>query len=707
MKPFLLPLGRLPALLVNGVTVTLGLALVQCSISLAAGAAAAQVAIATAVCASLADVVATTDRVARRVLVAAVCSTVAATLYLLVREFEPVRLPTAALIVFGAMLLLSWGPKAASVAFATILSLVFAMSVPDTTPLTWDRFGWGLAGSAGYWVWAVATSRLLQPVWRTQALVSVAESMARLFAAIGRQAVQEAAGQATDRTGAPWQAEVLAEETALADRFQAARDLVFGHDGGPQARRETALLLYLTDLRDLAMASNIEACALPGGRVTPRQAELFGLIVQRMADALQVVVQRLGTGSSAVVDGGLEASVQQLLAELEHTASADRCDAILGVARLLASQLTLMRSIQQSLAEGESITLTCQRADLRRFISPDEWKLAAVAANLQPSAPVFRHAVRVAVTACLAYAVSRLVPWALHPQWILLTVAAVMQGNLAQTLLRRNARVLGTLAGCLVVVVLAASGSLPFLAACFLVASGVAHAFFPVRYSVTAGAAAVMALLQAHLVAPDTGFSTLERFGDTVVGALLGWGATYVLPTWERRHLPGALYQAVEALRAYAAEATRPEEGTGGLPRFARQRAYDAIRALGATRARSLVEPAGVRLPVPQLAMWLSAAYGLMSHLSNIRLALTLHPQESRAPALVGAMATAAQGLEAALTPQPATPPTTAPLPPDVEQALTTVPRLASRVQHALDDAGRLAVQSARIEALLQAPARE
>jgi uncharacterized membrane protein YccC len=181
-----------------------------------------------------------------------------------------------------------------------------------------------------------------------------------------------------------------------------------------------------------------------------------------------------------------------------------------------------------------------------------------------PDAPVFRHALRTCATATAAYALARCIPWMPHPQWIVLTILAVMQGNLALTLMRRNARVLGTLAGCLAVLALTTAGSSTlFLTACFLVASGVAHAFFGVRYSVTAAAAAVMALLQAWpRRAGQRRFSTFERFGDTVAGAALGWAATFVLPTWERRNLPATLRQAVAAMRAYAAEATALRDDT-------------------------------------------------------------------------------------------------------------------------------------------------
>jgi len=685
---------HVPAWVVNGVTVTLGLALAQWSIGLVAGAQAAQMAIATAVCASLADVVTTTDRVARRVLVAVLASTAASTLFLAIRPVEALLIPTVALIVFGTMLLQSWGPKAGSVSFAAGLALVFAMSLPPSEPLAWDRFAWGLAGSAGYWVWAVATAWLLQPTWRGFALAATAQDLARLLAAIGRQI-----GRPDE---AAWQSGVLDDESALAERLQGARDLVFGNDAGPAARRETAILLHLIDLRDLAMASNLEAGPHPATR---RQAELTGRVVEEIAKALATIAAFLRSGRGPIVDTRADEAIRGQLDELERHAATAQCEAVVGVSHLLRNKLDVLRSLQQLLASTDPCDLPCQREDLRRYITPDEWRLAAVTANLRPDAPVFRHAARTCVTATVAYAIARTLPWAPHPQWIVLTILAVMQGNLAMTLLRRNARVLGTMAGCVAVALLtAASSSTLFLAACFLVASGVAHAFFGVRYSVTAAAAAVMALLQAHLAVPDSGFSTIERVADTVAGALVGGAATYLLPTWERRNLPATLRQAVAAIRAYAAEATALRGDAAGLPRFARQRAYDAIRALAAIRSRSLHEPADVRVPIPQLTSWLSAAYGVMSGLSNLRLSLAMHGREHDTPAFAAAVADVSRTIDDAMAATSMQPwPSSLPSAGD-ERVLSTVPHLLPRVRRTLADAARVAAQAAQIEALVRDP---
>ena len=691
---------HVPAWVVNGIAVTLGLALVQCSIALAAGAEAAQAAIATAVCASLADVVTTTDRVARRVLAAVIASTVSGTLFLLVRPHEAWLVPAVALIVFATMLLQSWGPKAGTVSFAAALALVFAMSLPASQPLAWDRFAWGLAGSVGYWVWAVATARLLQPTWRNVALAASAHDLGTLLAAIARQI-----GHPEDMA---WQSGVLDAESAFADRLQAARDLVFANDAGPQSRRETAILLHLIDLRDLAMASRLEVGPSPTQFATQRQAELTGRVVEQLAASLQVIATHLRSGSSPVVDAKIDQAIQGLLVELETTAQTHPCEAVVGVSGLLHGKLDVLRSLQRLLEGDGPAALPCARSDLRRYITPDEWRLAAVTANLRTDAPVFRHALRTCVTATTAYALTRALPWMPHPQWIVLTIMAVMQGNIAQTLLRRNARVLGTLAGCLAVLALTtASSSTAWLSACFLVASGIAHAFFGIRYSVTAGAAAVMALLQAHLAAPDNGFSTLERFADTIAGAAVGWAATFVLPTWERRNLAATLRQAIAALRAYAGEASALRDDSAGLPRFARQRAYDGIRALAATRSRSLAEPADVRVPIPQLTSWLAAAYGLMAQLSNLRLSLAMHAREHATPDFAAAMERVAREVDGLLAAGALEAPATPPLRPEDERLLAAVPHLLPRVRRTLDEAARVAAHAAQIEALIRPPESE
>uniref|UniRef100_UPI000D35BB52 FUSC family protein n=1 Tax=unclassified Variovorax TaxID=663243 RepID=UPI000D35BB52 len=681
-------LRRLPPWVVNGLTVASGLMLVQGAIWRMAGAHAAQAAMATAVCASLADVVTTTDRVARRVFAAVLASTAAAWLFMAARPHEAILIPTVVLTVFGAMLIQAWGPKAGTVSFATTMSLVFAMSVPASQGLALADVAWGLAGSAGYWVWAVATARLLQPTWRRLALAATVQDMAGLLRAL--------AAQARDPADLPLQEQVVQQEAVLAERMQAARDLIFGNADGPAAHLQTSVLLRLADLRDLAIAGKIDTALARQGAASPHERQLFADVLAHMALALDGVAAHVRAGRLAAPDAAAESEAARLLDALERQTGDGRDGVRRAVADILRNQWAHVRAIRAMHDPATQPLLPCRRSDLRRYIAPDEWRFAAVRAALRVGSPTFRYALRTAVAAGAAYAVCRLLPWTAHPQWVLLSVTVVMQGSLAQTLVRRNARVLGTLAGCAVVALLTLSPSTLFLSLCFLVAAGVAHAYLGVRYAVTAAAAAVMAVLQAHLMvhtaAQGADFSILERVADTVVGALVGWAASYAWPSWERRRLPGDLRQATEAIRSYAAQVLTLDEGAPGLPRFARQRAYDAIRAVGAVTSRTRVEPSSVRLPPAALTRWLSAAYDLMSHLSNARLSLTLYAKNAGPAPLGEAVAAVAREVDRAL--QPAAPVGAPALVPQARAAIEAVPHLPARLQDALADAARLTTSS-------------
>lgn len=682
---------KVPAWAVNGLTVFLGLLLVQGTILLVAGAHAAQAAIATAVCASLADVVTTTDRVARRVCAAIFSSTAAAAIFLAVRPYASMTIPAVMLIVLAAMLIQSWGPKAVTVSFATTMALVFAMSVPASQRLTPEYLGWGLVGSVGYWVWAAFTAKLLQPTWRRISLANAVSDMALLLRALSAQARHPA--------DPSFQAKVVRQEAALAEHMQAARDLIFGNADGPTAHLQTSVLLRLSDLRDLAIAGKIDAALVRHGPSPDRERVLVSDVLRHMAMAIERVSDHIRTEVLRPEDAAAEAAIRHMLDELERPASDGRAGARGILAELLRTQFSHVKAIQAMHDVASQPQVPCRRSDLRRYIVPDEWRLAAVWKNLRPDSPTFRYAIRTALAAGFAYSISRLVPWTAHPQWVLLSVIVVMQGSLAQTLVRRNARVLGTLAGCVVVALLTLSPSTLFLSLCFLLAAGIAHAYLGVRYSVTAAAAAVMAVLQAHMVAHGADFSIMERFGDTLMGALVGWAASYALPSWERRRISSDLRQASEAVRLYAAEALRLDDGTPGLPRFARQRAYDAIRAVEASQARTLVEPASVRLPLAELTRWLTASYDLMSHLSNARLSMTLYAGRPGDEALASGVAAFARSIDEALAASlPAHLPS---LDCEARAALQGIPNLLPRLSDAVADVGRACTASQQLLALV------
>jgi uncharacterized membrane protein YccC len=636
-----LPLSP-PAHLLNGFAVALGIAAVQGLVHAAAGPQAAQLAVAGAVCASLADVVSTARRNVQQVASAGVLAVLAAAVVaLLDRSPLAMGLGVAAL-AFLSMMVLSWGPRAGPVSFAAVLSLVFAMAVPAAVPLP-VRVLWPALGALAFTAWSLAAGTLLQRRYRTLALAEALQAMARLLRS--RAAILEGAPAAPDGEGRL--RTLIGDEAVLAERLQAARNLLFAAPDTPRARCQSAMLLRVIELRDTLLASRLDL-DLVG------EDEAGRFLRERLAGGLRQVALALDEAEAVLRRGGPAPAAQALpLREGLDEAPVPPGDARVRLVPLLANRLQRLADeamgVQALLRGGAAEPLPLAAHELRLFVAPEGWPLAALRAQLSLQSPVLRHAVRTALALGCAYALGRVLPWASHPHWLVLSVAVVLRGNLEQTLARRNARVAGTMIGCLVVLALARVPGLQPLA--FLLAVGVAHAFVNVRYQVTAVAATVMALLQAHALAPEGGFSIVERLADTLLGALLAWGFSYVLPSWERRSLPRAVGRALKALRDYAQQALQPGAASAGVAqRLARLQAYDALGSLAAALQRSVPEPGHVRLPLHELAQLLDHAHRLMAHLSVVRMMLVQRAEGLRADAAGAALRAAEAELQAQLT---------------------------------------------------------
>ncbi|HEX7441689.1 MAG TPA: FUSC family protein, partial [Caldimonas sp.] len=458
------------------------------------------------------------------------------------------------------------------------------------------------------------------------------------------------AAQGTGGAGAPlgtW----IAGEAALAERLQVARDLVFDAADAALARRETAILLHVIDLRDVLLASRLDLELLGTGATATRLLERVAAGLRQIAVALDQIGDALRDDRPPAPDAAGEAAMSRPFEDV----AMPEADPRRRLLPTLARRLELLRvdvAAMHRLALGQEEVLPLSRSQLQSFVGPETWPLEALRRQLSRSSPVLRHAVRMGLALATAYFVARVLPWASHPHWLVLSVAVVLRGNLEQTLTRRNARVLGTMFGCLLVLLFARSNSPPLLELVFLGSVGIAHSFVNVRYWVTATAATVMALLQSHLADPAVGFAIGERLADTVLGAALGWGFSYVLPSWERHSVPQAIARALAALDEYATRVLAPDAGSAVEQRLARRTAYDALGALAGAAQRSAVEPRRARLPIDDMAALLDHGQRLMAHLSSIRLMLARGTAQLREPSAAAALQAASKDLSDVLTRQ-------------------------------------------------------
>src|SRR5690606_23122837 len=178
--------------------------------------------------------------------------------------------------------------------------------------------------------------------------------------------------------------------------------------------------------------------------------------------------------------------------------------------------------------------LKAVRTAWKLFVSPTSWSLRPLRMLWHWDAPPLRHALRAALAIGTGYLISLALPWATHGYWILVTIVVVLRGSLSQPLERRNSRVAGTLLGCALAGAILSTQAPPLVLLVVVpLAQAISHSFAVRRYLITAVAATVVSLVQAHLISAADGpmFNMLERIADTVIGVTIAWGFSYVLPS--------------------------------------------------------------------------------------------------------------------------------------------------------------------------------
>jgi uncharacterized membrane protein YccC len=705
---------RLPAHVLNGIAVSLGISLIQITLTLAFGKLAALAAATGAICASLADLPIAPARTWRRVGTGAVMACVSGLLVNLLRESGVAMGVTVMFLAFCSAMTLAWGLRAGPLSFIPILALIFTLAAPPPPDMhaLWIHSGWTTVGALAYFLWAMLSSRVLQPRYRTLALAAALSALAALLRSRAALLSRSEGGGAS-----PLQ-DWIRSQVALDERLQAARDLLFPAVGEPHTGPAIAVLLQAVEMRDTLLAGELDIELLGSDTPANQLRDRLRVHGARVADAVEAMAQALrdhgmtvpasaatpldetdietgepalphparhgapapapaaaataslaataasaaATAPSAAVDATLAAAdaaaigaaaaqaVAHALPDVgppadpasvaRDAAAAARAQAPARVPLFAttdpryplavafygrARQMVAVLARMQAALRGEPTPLPLAGDELQVFISTEGWPLAALRAQLNTRSPTFRHAVRMSLALGSAYFIGLLLPWASHPHWLVLSVGVVLRGNLEQTLSRRNDRVLGTMIGCLLVQVLAQFGA-PWLSTlAFLAAVGIAHSFVTARYLVTAAAASVMALMQAHMAAPDAeSLGVFERIADTVMGAALAWAFSYLWPWWERRGIAKLTDRVLKSLRALTSEVMRlPDPAKPDLRlRLARREVYEAVGAIASAAQRTGAEPERVQVPMYALAEMLTRCHVLMAQLVAVRLLL-------------------------------------------------------------------------------------
>ena len=355
------------------------------------------------------------------------------------------------------------------------------------------------------------------------------------------------------------------ERDALADLYQRLAALAAGAAyGGPsgEAVTRTGLLLSrrgtdestLRDLLDVGTRVRLELQALASVPDEAGVDEVTGAAAGRLRRAARAIAR------GQALDGeppDLAAAVEALRAgagEPGRSAVRGRFAAARGAA--LLGQLRAVDRLTGRLAGERRFTLP--RIGNARSVVEMTGTLPAAIARLRdvatdPSAPAFRHAVRLSVLLVAADAVSRLLPWQ-RGYWVPLTTLVVLKPDYAATAQRGLARTIGTglgviAAGALVAFAHPHGGGLVLAVG---ITAWVSYTVFASSFALYTFALTALVVLLVSAGDPKPLAAVADRGFDTVIGGAIALIGYLSWPTREEPVLRTSVARLLAALADYA-----------------------------------------------------------------------------------------------------------------------------------------------------------
>ncbi len=607
--------------IVNGLSVGVGVIAIALVASAVFGFAAGQPATLGAISASISDLPAPWREKARTMgfgFALALISTVAIQLAL--------PWPLTALLMIGAIsfvggLVTGLGRWAVAVGMQAVIPMVFILGFPrETLPAAVRIETLFAAGGAGYIAFALlatvftdASARRLVASESIRELSIYSRAVAGIFDP--DQDLEAAYGAA------------IRQQAALAEQLQSARALLLDRTGDRGERlRLAATIGVLLDAFDALVAAQCDVALI---RETPAARPLL----ERIGEALRMgsldlehLSLELLTTAHPALPPDHQLAIDALKRDLMRLGasegiSPDARAALDAATRRLVLALGHVRRLEKALSNDDTARGVIGDVNLAAFIPKRTYALSALAAHFNLDSPVLRFSVRLALAMMAGALAAQSLGDERHGNWVLLTIAVVMRAGYGLTRQRRDARVIGTLVGCVLASGLVAYAPAGALVAVQGLAVAVTHSFARLNYRIASASASVMALVSLHLVQPWLSAPILVRLADTLCGAAIAHLFNYFWPRWESSEAPRLVSRLEARLAAFAAVALRPDVAEQDY-RLARKNVIEAIAALSESAGRMSIEPMAARRGLEEMAALLIAAHGFVAQLSAARLAV-------------------------------------------------------------------------------------
>ena len=592
-----------------------------------------------ALCTSLMDLPSPLNHKFNEMLASVLLCSVVTLVVALATPFPRVMPFLLVLVTFMAGMMTVYGNKTLPLQFAALFVMTLTINEDFLVRRALEHAALFSVGAVAYLGYAMLVSWVTERRTRQQVL---AES---LYELAGYLEIKAGFYDAGNDFEAQFN-QLVRQQIVVAERQQAARDLVLRSNRTPHDGLLVQVHLRMLDLYEYILSTNTDYPMLRQTFAgTPVLDHLRGLVMQMCKDVEEIAYEvTRGRGSYATVEyrPGLRAVEAEIAQLRHHHINPAAMTALVETLDMMRGAITLIGQLHEASRTPVEPAKVLPGSDMTPFLTRQKYELSVLRDNLKWRSPAFRFALRVSMAVALGLWIAERLPYVSHSYWILLTIIVILKPNFSMTKQRYNDRVIGTLIGCVVSVAILKVVHQPLILLGVLFLSLVASAaFVTIKYRYTAIAACIQVLIQIHLLMPNSPTVAGERLVDTVIGGIIASLFSFVLPSWEYRAIPKLVENVLQANRRYIA-ATRDLLLRRAKDDFAyrvqRKQFMDNLSALISSFQRMLDEPRSRHRAVDNLNRFIVQNYLVAAHVAAARIQVRQHYEELDLPAAEAAI---------------------------------------------------------------------
>ncbi len=503
-----------------------------------------------------------------------------------------------ALFAFGFSIIGIFGSRAASLGTSVLVGIILQLA--DSGLGVWQNALLTAAGGAWYFLLSMSLYRI-RPYKLAQ------QVLADCITETGKFLQLKSWFYAPNPGFDHLYTELLKAQVEVNHKQETVREILFKTRSIVKESTHTGRVLVMAfletvDIFELVMTTEQDYRALQKKLGDEGILHEFGEMLQLIADKISGIAQAMQEGKDADAGNGLSNAFFVLETRYEEqrrlVMNASNAEAFIALRHVLTGIKDLVSKVQNLAVFStydKKLKLNRQ-VDYDRFVVPSYINTRLLVSNLNWQSNIFRYSVRMAVGVMAGYLLSLFFPLG-HSYWILLTIVVILKPAYSLTRKRNTERLLGTLVGGIlgVIILFLVKNPAALLMLLILFMIG-AFSLMRTRYWVSVGLLTAYVLISIYLLKPgDYTPIFKDRLLDTFIGSVISFLFTrFIPPVWEKVQLKELIAEALRANRDFLSYILDVMSGTPihiSQYKWFRKETYVALANVSDAFQRMLNEP--------------------------------------------------------------------------------------------------------------------